>query len=114
MRSHKGGDTVSETIGRARSPRTDQSPELPRAKILAENKKLTFAAGDHIKFEIKDEATAESEWMWLRVDSCDESKRLVFGRLDSEPVVFATALKLGQQMAVSYDNVREHRKPSEY
>ena len=63
---------------------------------MVENTQVTFAAGDHVKFEIKNEATADSEWMWLRVDSCDESKRLVFGRLDSEPIVFANALKLGQ------------------
>ena len=71
---------------------------------------MNFEPGDHVKFEIKDEKTGESEWMWLKVDSCDDSQRLVFGRLDSEPVVFSSELKLGQQMAVSYDNVREHRR----
>ncbi len=65
--------------------------------------------GDHVKFEIKDEKTGESEWMWLKVDYCDESKRLVFGSLDTEPVVSSSGLKVGQHMAVSYDNVREHR-----
>jgi hypothetical protein len=75
---------------------------------------VTFAAGDHVKFEIKNDATGESEWMWLRVDYCDEPKRLVFGWLDSQSLVFTTDLKLGQHMAVSYDNVRDHKKSSEY
>lgn len=71
---------------------------------------VDFKAGDHIKFEIKDARTGESEWMWLKVDYCDDSKRVVFGWLDSEPVVFSGEVKLGQPMAVSYDNVREHRR----
>jgi len=75
---------------------------------------VTFATGDFIKFEIKNDVTGESEWMWLHVDSCDESRRLVFGRLDCNPVVFTTELKLGQNMAVSYDNIRDHKKPTEY
>jgi hypothetical protein len=71
---------------------------------------VKLESGDHVKFEIKDEKTGESEWMWLKVDYCDESKRLVFGSLDAEPVVFSGGLKLGQYLAVSYDNVREHRR----
>jgi len=75
---------------------------------------MEFVAGDYVKVEIKNDSTGESEWIWLRVDYCDESKRLVFGWLDSAPVVFATELKLGQHMAVSYDNVRDHKKSSEF
>lgn len=74
---------------------------------------VAFTAGDCVKFEIKNDATGESEWMWLRVDYCDDAKRLVFGWLDSEPVVFNSQLTLGQQMAVSYDNVRDHKKSTE-
>lgn len=70
--------------------------------------------GDYIKFEMKDEGSGESEWMWLRVDYCDEPSRVVFGWLDSAPVVFATELELGQHMAVSYDNIRDHKKGSEF
>jgi hypothetical protein len=81
---------------------------------LAGDHHVTFAAGDYVKFEIKNDATGESEWVWLRVDHCDELNRLVFGWLDSEPVVFTTDLKLGQHMAVSYDNVRDHKKSSEF
>jgi hypothetical protein len=74
---------------------------------------VTFAAGDYVKFEIRNEATGEAEWMWLRVDYCDESNRRVFGWLDSDPVIFGTELKLGQHLAVSFDNVRDHKKPTE-
>lgn len=75
---------------------------------------MTFVAGDYVKFEIKNDATGESEWMWLKVDHCDESKRLVFGRLDNEPVISATDLNLGQHMAVSFDNVRDHKRSSDF
>jgi hypothetical protein len=81
---------------------------------LAGDRVVTFAPGDYVKFEIKNDATGESEWMWLRVDYCDESRRLVFGWLDSEPVAFTEDLKLGQQLAVSYDNVRDHKKSTEF
>jgi len=83
-------------------------------ECLAGDKEVTFAAGDYVKFEIKNDATGESEWMWLRVDYCDGVKRLVFGWLDSQPVVFTTDLKIGQHMAVSYDNVRESKKSNEF
>ncbi len=75
---------------------------------------MEFAAGDFVKFEIKDDPGGQSEWMWLRVDRCDELNRLVFGWLDSKSVVFTTDLKLGQHIAVSYDNVRDHKKSSEF
>ena len=74
---------------------------------------MTFAAGDFVKFEIRNQETGESEWMWLQVDSCDEAKRLVFGRLDSNPVVFTPSPKLGQQLAISYDNIRDHKKSTQ-
>ena len=48
--------------------------------------------------------------MWLRVDYCDELNKMVFGWLDSQPIVFTPDMKVGQHLAVSYDNIREHRK----
>jgi len=36
-----------------------------------------FESGDYVKFEIKDDKTGAAEWMWLRVDSADESRRVV-------------------------------------
>ena len=68
-----------------------------------------YQKGDHVKFEVKDEQSGESEWMWLLVENSDDDHQVVFGRLDSQPVVF-TDMKLGQELAVSYDNVRDHRR----
>ena len=68
-----------------------------------------YAKGDHVKIEVVNEGSGESEWMWLLVDSCDDAGRLVFGCLDSEPIV-ATDMHLGQELAVSYDNIRDHRR----
>jgi hypothetical protein len=70
--------------------------------------------GDYVKFEMKDDKSGEAEWMWLRVDSCDEPKQIVFGWLESQPVVFTTSLRLGQRLAVSYDNIRDHKKSNEF
>jgi uncharacterized protein YegJ (DUF2314 family) len=68
----------------------------------------TFATGDHVKVELRDERTGESEWMWVKIDRCDDERRLIFGRLDSQPIIF-THLKNGQELAVSFDNIKEHR-----
>ena len=71
--------------------------------------------GDYVKAEFKDDRTGEAEWMWVRVDSCDEANRLVFGRLDSAPVLdHGKKLRLGSQLAISFDNIREHKKPWEF
>jgi len=75
---------------------------------------MKYAAGDYVKFETKDDATGQSEWMWLKVDRCDEPSRVVFGVLDSQPIVFMKDFKLGQQIAVSFDNVRDHKKASDF
>lgn len=68
-----------------------------------------FRTGEHVKVEFRDDESHESEWMWVLVDRCDDDKRVVFGKLDSQPVVH-TKLKAGQELAVSYDNVRDHRR----
>lgn len=74
-----------------------------------------YEVGDYVKAEFRDERSSESEWMWVRVDSCDDENRLVLGRLDSVPALdYGEKLKPGSQLAVSFDNVREHRKPSEF
>jgi hypothetical protein len=53
--------------------------------------------------------------MWLRVEGCDDEKRLVYGVLDNEPLnEYGGKVKLGSQLAVSYDKVREHRKATEF
>lgn len=49
--------------------------------------------------------------MWMVVDHCDDEKRLVYGTLDSEPLNdYGGKVKLGSQLAVSYAQIREHRK----
>ena len=68
-----------------------------------------YEKGDHVKIEITNEQSAETEWMWLLVDRSDDEQRIVFGQLDSEPVV-ASDMKRGQWLAVSYNQVRDHRR----
>ncbi len=49
------------------------------------------------------------------VDHTDDKKRLVFGVLDNEPVNDRGGkVRLGSQLAVSYDNIREHKKAAEF
>jgi uncharacterized protein YegJ (DUF2314 family) len=72
-----------------------------------------YAKGDYVKVEFRDDQSGESEWMWVRVDSDDPNARVVFGTLDSEPIVM-TDLRLGQELAVSYDNIRDHRTPASF
>ena len=69
-----------------------------------------YEKGDHIKFEV--EEGRESEWMWLLVESSDDEQEIVFGKLDSQPVV-ATDMRVGQELAVSYEKVRDHRRFSD-
>jgi len=71
---------------------------------------VNYHVGDHIKFEVKDEKTGASEWMWLKVERVDDASRVVFGRLDSQPVVFEKTMRLGQELAISFDNIRDHHK----
>jgi len=74
-----------------------------------------YQTGDYVKAEFKNDETGESEWMWVRVESCDDANQVVFGQLDSVPVLdYGEKLKLGSQLAVSYGNIREHKKASEF
>jgi len=72
-----------------------------------------YEAGDYVKVEVANENSGESEWMWVRVDRADGEQRLIFGRLDNEPIVNAD-LRLGMELAVSYDKVREHMKAAAF
>jgi hypothetical protein len=51
--------------------------------------------------------------MWLNVDQSDDEQRLVFGTLDNEPLINAD-LRLGQELAVSYDVICEDVKASAF
>jgi hypothetical protein len=74
-----------------------------------------YNRGDYIKAEFRNDQTGESEWMWVRIDSCDDEKQVVFGELDSAPVLdYGGKIGLGSQLAVSYENIREFRKAAEF
>ena len=68
-----------------------------------------YLKGDHVKFEVVDDHSGECEWLWLSVQRSDDESGIVFGRLDSQPIII-TDMKLGQELAVSYDRVRDHRR----
>jgi hypothetical protein len=72
-----------------------------------------YKKGDHVKIEVEDKHFGASEWMWMLVEYSDDKEQLVFGKLDNEPVA-NTDMKLGQELAVSYSKIREHRKPNEF
>jgi Uncharacterized protein conserved in bacteria (DUF2314) len=74
---------------------------------------MSYDVGDYLKVEFRDEQSGESEWMWVHVTSDDPASKVVFGTLDSQPIVI-TELHLGQQLAVSYANVRERRTPQSF
>lgn len=74
-----------------------------------------YDQGDYIKVEFdSQEHGLPGEWMWVLVHHCDEDRQLVFGTLDNEPVLNSEGLELGQELAISYGKVREHRKPWEF
>lgn len=72
-----------------------------------------YEPGDYVKAVFADEESGESEWMWVKVQHADDELRVVFGRLDSEPIVLAD-LRLGMELAVSYDKICEHMKASAF
>lgn len=74
-----------------------------------------YEPGDFIKVEFRNENSRVGEWMWVRVRRCDEARRIVFGILDNIPVDAASdKLRLGTELAISFSQVREHRKASEF
>jgi hypothetical protein len=74
-----------------------------------------YQEGDYIKVEFPDESTGVGEWMWVRVHHCDDERQLVFGALDSVPVNdHAKKLNLGTELAISFAQIREHRKPTDF
>jgi uncharacterized protein YegJ (DUF2314 family) len=68
-----------------------------------------YQSGDHVKFEVVNEQSGESEWLWLSVERSEDESGIVFGTLDSQPVVM-TDMRVGQDLAISYDKVRDHRR----
>jgi uncharacterized protein YegJ (DUF2314 family) len=89
---------------RSYESRLKEVDEAQKANAMGKYRK-----GDHVKFEVVNEHSGESEWMWLLVETSDDTKQIVFGKLDSSPIVF-TDMALGQELAVSFDNIRDHRR----
>jgi len=44
-----------------------------------------YALRGYVKVEFKDADEAVGEWLWVRVESCDDARQIVFGTLDNEP-----------------------------
>ena len=74
-----------------------------------------YEKGDFVKVEFPDELTGVSEWMCVHVHRCDDDRQIVFGALENAPVNDSTSrLKLGTELAVSFSQVREHRKAADF
>lgn len=73
-----------------------------------------YEPGDFVKVEFSDEGTGVGEWMWVRVYRCDDAKQIVFGALDNTPVNDTSGkLNRGTELAISFTQIREHKKPWE-
>jgi hypothetical protein len=74
-----------------------------------------YEPGDYVKVEIPDEETGVGEWMWVRVEARDDKRKQITGRLDNEPLNdYEGKLEQGAQLVVSYAQIREHRKATEF
>jgi hypothetical protein len=52
---------------------------------------------------------------FVKVESYDDADQIVFGRLDSVPLLdYGGKLKPGSEVAISIDRIREHKKASEF
>jgi hypothetical protein len=68
-----------------------------------------------VKVEFPDKTTGVGEWMWVRVNRCDDQKQLVFGTLDNVPLnEYDGQVALGSELAISFAQIREHKKPTEF
>jgi hypothetical protein len=75
----------------------------------------SYEPGDYVKVEFPDEGTGIGERMWVRAEVCDDQRKLVIGRLDNEPLNdYEGKVERGAQLVVSYGQIREHRKPTEF
>jgi hypothetical protein len=82
---------------------------------VANRKPNRYEKGDYVKVDFPDEVTGIAEWMWVKVEVCDDEKELLFGRLDNEPLNdYGGRIELGSRLAIKYSQIREHRKPTEF
>ena len=61
---------------------------------------MQYERGDYVEVEFDGKSGLPGEWMWVRVDRCDQTRRLLFGRLDNEPLL-TVEVELGQELAIS-------------
>jgi len=47
---------------------------------------------------------------WVRVESLDDQRRLVFGKVDNQPLS-QTGIKPSRLLAFSYEKIRDHKTP---
>lgn len=74
-----------------------------------------YEPGDYVKVEFAGDRTGIGELMWVRVEVCDDLRKQIIGRLDNEPLnEYEGKLEQGTQLVVSYAQIREHRKPTEF
>jgi len=74
-----------------------------------------YEPGDYVKVEFTDDGTSIGELMWVRVEVCDDLRKRIIGRLDNEPLNdYEGKLEQGTQLVVSYAQIREHRKSTEF
>jgi hypothetical protein len=74
-----------------------------------------YEPGDYVKVEFADEKSGIAEWMWVRVEVLDDKRKVVIGRLGNEPLNdYDEKMEQGAQLVVSYEQIREHRKPTEF
>lgn len=70
-----------------------------------------YEPGDHVKVEFEGENGMPGEWMWVIVQNRDDKSRIVYGTLDNQPLNdYGGKVRLGSQLAIGYDRVREHKK----
>ncbi len=70
-----------------------------------------YEPGDYIKVEFEGENGMPGEWMWVIVQNRDDQKRIVYGKLDSQPLIdYGGNVKVGSELAVRYSQIREYRK----
>jgi hypothetical protein len=108
---------VVKPLLRPRQPQPEKmAPRVAgREKQNLERAVPKYERGDYIKVEFPDEATGVAEWIWVRVHRCDDEEQLVFGNLDNTPVNDTSGrLRLGTELAISYAQIREHKKPWDF
>jgi uncharacterized protein YegJ (DUF2314 family) len=75
---------------------------------------MSYEPGDYVKVDFPDDVTGIGEWMWVRVTGSDDEQQIVLGVLDNEPLGEYGKLRLGSEIAVSYGQIREHRKHGDF